>query len=496
MSATDPAQVRTYGGWRRRRGIGIFGLSTAATFTFLGMFAALLIFAAVWPAALIILLPVAVIVGASEFARIGGIPVRQHVTQRVRWYWGTSRALTSYRSESTVAVTGSVALPGTLATTQLISAEDGYGGRYGLVRDRRTGYLTATLRVIPASTWLAERNDSDGWVASWGSWLASLGHSPMVRWVSVTIDTAPSPGSTLADSLTSAADPSAPEAARQIMAQLAETAPVAAADVDTRVSITFDPAASPARPKTLQEAIAEAGRTLHGLQVQLGSCGLTVTGRASAPDLAAMVRVAYDPDTRSEVARLLGTAADDDRRLAWQNSGPGGAEELWDRYQHAGSTSVTWGWREAPRSNVHADVLARLTSPTTWPKRVTIQYRPFPSAAATRVLENEVRAAEFRREYARRTHRDATARDAADHARARQAAMEEAQGSGVALVSLYVTVTVPEKDELPRAIASVESAAGSSKIQLQRLYGSQAAGFCAGLPCGIYLPELARRIRH
>jgi hypothetical protein len=76
--------------------------------------------------------------------------------------------------------------------------------------------------------------------------------------------------------------------------------------------------------------------------------------------------------------------------------------------------------------------------------------------------------------------------------------MEEAQGAGVALASLYVTTTVNRsgEDDLPRAIAAVEAAAGSSKIQLQRLYGSQAAGFCAGLPCGVYLPELARRIRN
>jgi hypothetical protein len=318
----------------------------------------------------------------------------------------------------------------------------------------------------------------------------------MVRWVSVTVDTAPSPGSGLAGTVAAAADPAAPEAARAIMAQLAESAPAAAADVDTRVSVTFDPAASPARPATVQDAAAEVGRTLHGLQVQLGSCGLTVTGRASAAGLASMVRMAFEPDARAELTRIADTASDQDPRLAWENSGPGGAEERWDSYRHAGAVSVTWAWREAPRSNVHSDVLARLTSPAAWPKRVTMQYRPLPAASATRVLENEVRAGEFRQEYARRTRRDATARDAADHARARQAAMEEAQGAGVALASLYVTVTVNDEAQLPQAVASTESAAGSSKIQLQRLYGSQAAGFCAGLPCGAYLPELARRIRH
>ena len=49
--------------------------------------------------------------------------------------------------------------------------------------------MTPTLRVIPASTWLANRTDADTWVANWGGWLASLGYLPMVRHVTVTIDT-------------------------------------------------------------------------------------------------------------------------------------------------------------------------------------------------------------------------------------------------------------------------------------------------------------------
>ena len=65
-----------------------------------------------------------------------------------------------------------------LAPLTLLDAEDGYGGRYGIVLDRRTGMMTATLRVIPASPWLADRADADGWVANWGGWLSSLGYLP------------------------------------------------------------------------------------------------------------------------------------------------------------------------------------------------------------------------------------------------------------------------------------------------------------------------------
>jgi hypothetical protein len=487
MSSTQP---RTYGGWRRRRGIGLFGLDTTATFVLLGLFIMLLVTAAIAPAVLVWLAPPVIAGCGAGLIRRGGTPVAQLAVQRIRWRIAVRRGWTRYRAEALVTLTGAVQLPGVLAGLELLSAEDGYGGRYGLVRDRRTGYLTATLRVVPASTWLADQDEADGWIAAWGSWLAALGHVPMVRWVTVTAATAPEPGTSLADMVAAQADSAAPQAARDIITTLATSAPVTTAGVDTRVSLTFDPAASPAKPLTAADATAEVGRVLHGLQLQLGSCGVAVTGRCTAADITAIVRSAYDPAARGEISRALASGGP---QLDWADAGPGGADELWDRYRHDSGVSVSWAWREAPRQNVLADVLARLTAPGGWPKRITLQYRPLPAISATRVLENEVRAAEFRAEYAHRTHRDPTARDTFDHARARQAAMEEAQGAGVALVSLYATVTADGHEDLRRAVADTEAAAGASKIQLQRLYGSQAAAFTVGLPCGTALPDLARR---
>jgi hypothetical protein len=493
-----PDQVRTYGGWRRSRSIGLLGLGPAATFALLGAFVVLALLAAFSLKAALYVAPPAVLAAATGMIRIGGVPLAQLAVQRARWRYGTSKGHTSYRADVVLHHTGVLQLPGTLAATELLSAEDGYGGRYGLVRDRHTGYLTATLRVVPASTWLADTGDADGWVANWGAWLASLGYIPALRWVTVTVDTAPDPGSTLTDQVARAIDTSAPRAALDIMDQLVATAPAAAADVDTRVSVTFDPARSPAAPKTISDAITETGQTLTGLESALGTCGVTVLGRAHAADIAGVVRTAFDPAVRGQVNRLLaaGVGPKLEDQLNWASAGPAGAQERWDCYQHDSGISVSYAWREAPRQNVHADVLARLVAPGPYPKRVSLQYRPFPAAAAARMLDSEVRAAEFRREYSRRTRRDLTARDAHDHARARQAADEEARGAGVSLLGLYVTVTVTDPGQLPRATADTEASAESSKIRLQRLYRSQAAGFTATLPCGICLPELTRRIRH
>jgi len=55
---------------------------------------------------------------------------------------------------------------------------------------------------------------------------------------------------------------------------------------------------------------------------------------------------------------------------------------------------------------------------------------------------------------------------------------------------------VTDPAHLSRAVADTEAAADVSKVRLQRLYRSQAAGFTATLPCGVCLPALARRWPH
>ena len=494
----EQARLRDYGGWRRRRGIGLWGLGAAGTLAVLAAAVLVILVAAADVSALVFVVPPVLIACGIGLARAGGDPVALLAVRRLRWWHASARGYTRYRSAVVTEHAAGFPLPGVLAPATLLSAEDGFGGRYGIVCDRRTGMLTPTLRVVPASTWLADRGDADSWVANWGGWLASLGYIPALKWVTVTVDTAPEPGSTLADAVAAAVDPAAPAAARTIMSQLAAAAPAAAADVDTRVSLTFDPKASPAAPGNLTEAAAEAGRALIGLESALGSCGVTVLGRLSESEIAGVVRAAFDPAARGEILRIAAQArtGTGPAPLQWAEAGPVGAEEFPGHYRHDGGISVTWAWQEAPRQNVTADVLARLITPGPFPKRVAMQYRPFPAAAATRVLEAEVNAAAFRERYRHRTGRDETARDAHDRARARQAAAEEAAGAGVCLISMFVTVTVAAAGDLAQAVAWTEAAAESSKIRLCRMTYSQAAGFAATLPCGICPADLARRMPH
>ncbi|WP_344515445.1 SCO6880 family protein [Dactylosporangium maewongense] len=489
MTASE-SRVRTYGGWRRSRGLGLMGLGSAQTLMVVIALTVLILSVSVdLTLGGIVAGPALLLIGGIVL-RWDGVPLLHGILQRIRWGWGSTRGYTAYRAGVTAAHPHGWQLPGLLAPTTLLSVEDP-GGEYGVVWHRRLGTMTVTLRVAATSTWLVDPGQAERWVANWGSWLAGLGYLPTVRWVAVTVDTAPASGSRLAHYVAGRVAPHAPAAARRVLAQLVEVSPAAAADVETRVTITFDPALSPTRPRDLDESLAEVGRALPGLTDTLGSCGLTVLGRATASDLLAVVRAAYDPAARGDVANALGDGAGLRRFLDWDTAGPIAANEFYDRYQHDSGWSVSWAWHEAPRANVHADVLSRLLAPGGHPKRVTLLYRPASAADASRIVDREVNAASFRDALRAAQKRDENARDRADKERAMRAAREEAAGAGVGLMSMFVTVTVTDEDDLGRAVADAESRAEVAKIRLRRLRASQAAAFAVTLPCGICPPQLA-----
>ena len=494
----QPERVRTYGGWRRGRGMGLLGLGPVQTFVVISAVIAMIISTTISLRAFTVAGPLALVIVAGNVLQWDGVPIMYGIRERVRWLTGSTRARTAYRGGMMAAGEHAWQLPGVLAPTTLVTARDRNGGDFGVVYNRRLGTMTVTLRCAATSTWLVDPDVATSWVTNWGSWLASLGYLPMLKFVTITVDTAPDPGSRLADYMASRALPSAPASARRVLQQLVELSPAASADVETRVSLTFAPDAAPSKPRTLDAALVEISRALPGLQDGLGACGLTVLSRATATDLMSMVRAAYDPASRGELGRVLSRLSPDDvgQFLDWQTAGPVSADETRGHYVHDGAVSVSWAWHEAPRQQVHSDVLSQLLGPGHHPKRVSLIYRPFLAGDAARVVDREVNAAEFRSALNRAKKRDESARDLADRERALRNAREEATGAGVGLLSLFVTVTVFDEADLGQAIADVESRADGGKIRLRRMWSSQAAGFATTLPCGVCPPALATRWPH
>lgn len=484
-------ETRLYGNWRRARGFGIGALGTGQTLTVFGVVLAPILAAYVSPRAAVVLgLVGAVVVGLVVF-RVGGSTAAEVILRWVRFTHARSRGYADLVGGVLTEHPRKADLPGPMAPMVALDTDDGRGGRQGLILDRRTGMITAVIRVSPVGLDLADRSQADAWVASWGAWLADVGYQPLVRWVAVTVDTAPTGGSMVRDYVAARTDAHAPLAAREVMAQLVAITPATGADVDTRVSITFDPARANPRPKGVLEAVAEVTRWLPGLESALGAAGVAVLGRASIEWLTSRLRIAYDPAARPDV--LLGS---DQQLASWQDAAPIRASEQWDHWQHDSGISVSWALQEAPRQAVTDRVLTPLLAPGVYPRRVTMILEPLPAELAARQVEAEIANNSLRRAWAARTRRDETQRDRDDAARAMQAAQEEAQGAGVCRFSLYVTTTVIAQADLPAATADVEQRAGQAKIRLRRLRGAHSAGFAASLGLGINPVELARRTQH
>ena len=515
MTAAAPESgPRTYGNWRRARGFGIGSLSSTQTYTLFGAIVVPLAASYSSLRAGLLVAPGSVLVLAAMLVRIGGYSLTDVVGRRVRFSRARSAGWTELSGGLLTDHPRGRTCPGRWRRWCRCRPTTAAAAARALLWDRRTGRLTVVIRVSPVGLDLADRAQADAWVAAFGGFLADLGYQPMVRHVAITVDTAPSGGTTLRDYVAGRLDPAAPAAARAVMGELVDATPATSADVDTRVSITFDPARANPRPTDLVSAVAEVTRWLPGLEASLAATGVAVLGRAGVEWLIGRLRVAYDPASRGDVARLLDQHAGYPPRpavpgyagaggagelLVWRDAGPLRASETWDRWWHDSGVSVSWALAEAPRQAVLSRVLIPLLAPGAFPRRVTLFYQPYPAEAAAAEVEREISNNSVRSAFARRTRRDETQRERDDQARALQAAREEAEGAGVGRFTFYVTTTIAADTAddalLGAAAADVEQRAGQSKLRLRRLRGAQAAGFAAALGFGINPVELARRGR-
>ncbi|SDH43672.1 SCO6880 family protein [Pseudonocardia oroxyli] len=482
----DEAGPRLYGNWRPERGWGIGSLSTGVTITlFLALLAPLLALST----APISALPLAVasaLVMAGMLVRVGGSTAAEYLTRVTRFRRARAAGWTELSGGLLTDHPRGADLPGVLAPVVPVETDDGRGSRQCLLWDRRSGRLSAVLRLSPVGLDLADPDQTDVWVAGWGSLLADLGYHRLVTGLTVTIDTAPSGGTTIRQHVAQSLDRAAPAVARRILDELVAATPATAAEIDARATITVDPHRATPRPTDLVEACVETVRGLPAIENGLASSGVAVLGRADTGYLLGRIRAAFDPTARPWLST-------DDELTRWADAGPVAATERWDSYRHDSGISVTWGMREAPRQSVAARVLAPLLAPGQFPRRVTLVYEPYAAEQAAAKVEAEITSGQIRRAWAERTRRDETQRDRDDRSRALQSAREEAEGAGVGRFTLYVTTTVTDERDLPAAVADAENRAGQAKIRLRRLRGTQAAAFAVALGIGVAPTDSTRR---
>src|SRR4051812_9592299 len=96
-------QPRTYGGWRRSRGMGLMGLGPFQTLLVLGAVTLLVIAATVSFTALLALAVPCLALLVGVLARFDGVPLVYGLVVRLRWWYATTRGHTSYRAGVMVA---------------------------------------------------------------------------------------------------------------------------------------------------------------------------------------------------------------------------------------------------------------------------------------------------------------------------------------------------------------------------------------------------------
>jgi len=340
----------------------------------------------------------------------------------------------------------------------------------------------------------------DAWVAGWASWLGDLGHEPGLVAAVVTVETAPDPGHRLAAEVDRQLTDGCPPFAARVLRDCAATYPVAAPDVTARIALTFTAKRDDlAERELLGRRRSKAGRSrnrgdtemgqlitsrLPGLLAALVGTGAGAVRLMAAHDIAAVVRVAYDPaaDDDLDAQRAHGDPAP----ISWDEAGPVAAVEEFGSYRHDSAASVTWAMVAAPRGAVTSRVLSALLGPAQGAvrKRVTLTYRPHRAGDAAAIVDSDVRTA-VGRESARAG--EARATETAALAAARQTATEEARGAGLTRFALLVTVTA-DPAALADVTQQVDQLGRASRLRLRRCYGTQAAAFAAALGVGIVLP--------
>lgn len=508
MTAAAADEPRTYGNWRKPTSPGLPRLGLIGTVVALGglvvvMFVQLA--AGLLPAAaaaLVVLLLLVPLGYRNRSGRNGW----QVLTANVMWAAGRRRRQHVYLSGLAGPFAfGTTRLPGLLAQSQLLAAQNSYGELFALIAVPAARHYTVVLRCDPEGSQLVDAETVDGWVSMHGRWLAALGHEPGLVACAVTIETAPDPGSRLAAEVSTLLVDGAPELSRKVLTEAVATYPTGSAAVSARVALTFTAtrpgaqereglglrrrttsAAPESRVRSAEQMATVIGQRLPGLLHSLRSTGAGAARAMTPGEVAEMVRVAYDPSASAAVEQIR--AAGGDPAVSWDNAGPTGQLEAWDSLRHDSAASITWQMIEPPASAVQSRVLERLLAADEHVdrKRVTLVYRPHHPASAAAIAHGDVRTALG---HAGAGRGETRAAESLTVQATRQSSTEVAGGAGLTRFSVLVTATVADPSRLGVAAEVVSQLGPASQVQLRRCYFAQSASFAAGLGVGVILPK-------
>ncbi|MBV9336104.1 MAG: hypothetical protein JO262_06420 [Solirubrobacterales bacterium] len=351
----------------------------------------------------------------------------------------------------------------------------------GVLCEQSRRRLTAVLacRVIAFS--LLDPEAQERRLARWGLILsgAAGGAVRRIQWLERTV---PAQGDELARWLHDERDPAVPLRGTPMIESYLEligatTRATHEHEVLIAVQIDSRRSAAGAHDGGMRALIEQTERIAGGLE----AAEVSVLGALGAGQLGRVLRTAFDPYARAELAGLEATDPGRDG-LAETNAWPLGAREHWEHYRSDGAWHATFWIGEWPRVDVSPMFMDALLGRSSVVRTVAVTFEPIAPERSTREAEAAITRDRADRELRHRFGQAETARQRQAQEAAVRREAELAAGHAEVRLAGFVTVSGRDQDDLRRACAEVHEQAVRARLELHRMYGQQAEAFAFTLP--------------
>lgn len=435
------------------------------------------------------------VIGAGSvlaFVNVAGRPLTEWIPVIVRWRALTLAGGHRFSSRSPAEGMGQhlhpqPSFPEPLARTTILShALPGSSGAMGVLKDARDGTYTAVLRLRGQSFSLLDAEEKARRLAAWGGTLAGLarerGLVHRVQWVERTsLDPADEVARHLRDH---AVLPLDSPIVRSYLEVLDDASPVSH---QHEVLLALQISASRAGRAVKTAGGGDAGacevlrREVTSLSSSLMSADVAVEGVLTPRLLSAVIRTAYDPASRTHLARV-GTRDSERAGSAVVAAGPMATEASWTALRADGAFHATYWIAEWPRVDVDPDFLAALLLRTECTRTVSLVMEPIPPLRAIRSVESARTSLAADDELRERAGFLATARRRREDDALAQHERELGNGHAFFRFAGFITATAQSAEELEVACGEIEEAAGRALLDVRRLDGQHDTAFAFTLP--------------
>lgn len=433
-------------------------------------------------------LPFAVAVVAAcavlSFATVDAQPVHETAVVAADWTQRRHRRRTRWAAPLTAAPDIEASFPhafGPIAFTDVVAPS---GSPLGVVEDRRTGALSATIRAAGHGFVLQDPLEQERLLAGWGDALAGFcaERNPTAR-LTVTEWAAPA-GLDAHDRYLAGFDtPPVPDAAGAYRELLAAAGPLTTRH-ETLLTVTVDvPRARRrrARDGARDDAVQALRDQLRLFAGRLDHAGLDVGDPLTASELAAAIRARLDPASiPATIARERVTGVG----VSPGNAGPMAVDAAWTHVRVDGAVHAVYWVAEWPRLEVGPAWLEPLLLHAGGVRTVTLVLEPVPPRLSQRGVERDaIRVAADEEQRRRGGWRiGARHRRVADAVAAREA--ELVGGYAELGFAALVTVTAADVADLERSCVDYEQTAAHAGLELRRLDGRHDLAVPLALPLG------------